>query len=131
VSILNPVTLARTAFVCKDASGCLTNPTNSTDLGTFQQQIILPGTGTSQIRVSCGGGSATLNLFGALAVDPATNQVFVAQSGSNQILIVNLGPTSSTTMKAAQITELQVKTVAGATTGGIPGALMSQRTLTS
>jgi DNA-binding beta-propeller fold protein YncE len=134
VSISNPVTLQRTAFVCNLLSGstaCLTNPTNNTELGTFQGQIKLPGTGTSQVTVTAGGHSTTLNLFGGLAVDPATNQAFVAQSGSNQILIVNLGPTPSTTLKPAQITELQVPTVPGAIIGGIPGALMPQGTLTS
>ena len=131
VSISNPVTLQRTALVCNQSSGCLTNPTNNTDLTTFQGQIKLPGAGTSQVTVTAGGNSTTLNLFGGLAVDAATNQAFVAQSGSNQILIVNLGPTPSTTLKPAQITELQVPTVPGAIIGGIPGALMPQGTLTS
>jgi DNA-binding beta-propeller fold protein YncE len=129
VSILNPVALQRTAFVCKDPSGCLTNPTNANDQATFLQQIVLPGTGTSQVSVP--GITNPLNLYGGLVVDPATNQAFVAQSGSNQILIVDLGPTLSTKLKAAQITELQVPTVAGATLGGISGALMPQGTLTS
>ena len=131
VSISNPTTQQRVAFVCNVSSGCLVNPGNPTDLATFQQQIKLPGTGTSQVTVTAGGTSTNLTLFGALAVDPATNQAFVAQSGSNQILIVNLGPTASTTLKNVQITDLQVPTVAGATVGGIPGALMPQGTLTS
>src|SRR5205814_3368640 len=58
--------------------------------------------------------------------DPASNQAFVVQSGSNTIRVVNLG-----SIKASQITDLQVPTVAGATIGGIPGALMTQGTLTS
>jgi len=52
-----------------------------------------------------------LNLFGGLAVDPATNQAFVVQSGSSTIQIVDLGPTSSTKLKTVEITELQVPTV--------------------
>jgi len=106
VSISNPVTLQRYAFV-SDASG------DATHLG---------GTGSASISV----GSNTLNLFGGLAVDPATNQAFVVQSGSNTIRIVDLGG-----LKAAQITELQVPTVSGAQIGGISGALMPQGTLTS
>src|SRR5262249_45700995 len=69
-----------------------------------------------------------------VAVDPATNQAFVAQSGSNQILIVNLGPTATTTLKPAQITELVVPVPSVANppiVGGIPGPLMPQGTLTS
>ena len=131
VSISNPSTLQRVAFACNVSSACIVNPGNPADLTTFQQQIKLPGTGTSQITVTAGGTSTNLTLFGALAVDPATNQAFVAQSGSNQILIVNLGPIASTTMKSVEITELQVPTVAGATLGGIAGALMPQGTLTS
>lgn len=71
-------------------------------------------------------GGSTLTLFGGVAVDPATNQAFVAESAGNKIQIVSLGP-----LKSAQISELQVPTVAGATIGGIPGALMPQGTLTS
>jgi DNA-binding beta-propeller fold protein YncE len=72
-----------------------------------------------------------LPLFGGLAVDPATNQAFVAMSGSNEIRVIPLAGASSTTMKPVQITELQVPTVAGALIGGISGALMPQGTLTS
>jgi hypothetical protein len=136
VSISNPTTLQRVAFACNSAAvpaaSCVTDPgTDPNLLSTFQQQIKLPGAGTSQITVNAGGTSTNLTLFGALAVDPATNQAFVAQSGSNQILIVNLGPIASTTMKGIEITELQVPTVSGAIVGGIPGALMPQGTLSS
>jgi hypothetical protein len=48
------------------------------------------------------------------------------QPANGAIQIANLG-----SLKAAQITELQVPTVSGATIGGIPGALMPQGTLTS
>jgi DNA-binding beta-propeller fold protein YncE len=126
VSISNPVNLRRYALVCASASACQVNP-------TVPSQITLPGTGTGSVTFTPAGASAavTLNLFGAVAVDPATNQAFVAQSGSGTILVVNLGPTPSTTLKAAEITELQVPTVSGAVIGGIAGALMPQGTLTS
>jgi hypothetical protein len=71
-----------------------------------------------------------LSLFGGLAVDPATNQAFVAirkRHHSNR----QSCPTVSTTLKAAQITEVQVPTVSGALIGGIAGSLMPQGTLTS
>jgi DNA-binding beta-propeller fold protein YncE len=74
---------------------------------------------------------SSLTLFGGLAVDPATNQAFVVQSSNSAIQIINLGPTPSTTLKTAQITELQVPTVSGALIGGIVGALMPQGTLVS
>jgi len=129
-SISNPVTQQRQAFVCNQTpTNCITNPTTAGEQTTFQQQITLPGTGTSSVDVTVGGTTTTLNLFGAVAVDPATNQAFIVQSGANNILIVNLGPTATTTLKSAQISELQVPTVSGAIVGGISGALMPQGTL--
>ncbi|HSC45731.1 MAG TPA: hypothetical protein VLC94_07855 [Candidatus Acidoferrum sp.] len=129
VSITNPVAQQREAFVCKVSSGCLTNPTNAADQTTFQKQITLDGPGTSSVDVTAGGTTTTLKLFGDVVVDPATNQAFIVQSGAGNILIVNLGPTASTTLKAAQVSELQVPTVSGAVIGGIAGALMPQGTL--
>lgn len=115
VSISNPTTLQRYAFV-SDSAG------DATHLG---------GTGSASISV----GGNTLNLFGGLAVDPATNQAFVVQSGSNTIRIVDLrGCPSSECLKAAQITELQVpvpNVPNPPLVGGIPGAVMPQGTLTS
>ena len=133
VSISNPVTQRRYALVCNVTSGCLTNPMNNTDLTTYQQQVKLPGTGTSSVTVTPNGSSTTLNLFGGVAVDPATNQAFIVQSGSGTILIVNLGnlgASVSPAIKTAEINELQVPTVPGALIGGIAGALMPQGTLT-
>jgi len=130
VSISNPTTLRRISFVCNVSSSCITS-WDSSNLSTFQQQIKLPGTGTSQVSVSAGGTSTNLTLFGGLAVDPATNQAFIAMSGSNEIRIIPLAGPASTPMKPVQITELQVPTVTGATIGGISGALMPQGTLTS
>ena len=134
VSISNPVTQTRYALACiLPAGSCLTNPdqTDQNQLHTFLSQTTLPGTGTSTISVSAAGTTANLTLFGALVVDPATNQAFVVESGSNEIRIVDLGPTAGSTPKAAQITELRVPTVTGALIGGIAGASMPQGTLTS
>jgi len=134
VSISNPVTQTRYAVACILPLGsCLTNPDqhDQTQLQTFLSQTTLPGTGTSSISVSAAGTTATLTLFGGLAVDPATNQAFVVESGTGEIRIVDLGPSASSTPKAAQITELQVPTVNGALIGGITGASMPQGTLTS
>src|SRR5262249_43029585 len=108
VSISNPVTLQRYAFASDP-----NNPTATFLSGKGTTTICIPNTGTPP----CPGGSTTLNLFGGLAVDPATNQAFVVQSGSNQIRIINLqlDPTDAqkqrTLLKPAQITELQVPTV--------------------
>ena len=85
-----------------------------------------PNDGIATVPVTVNGTSVSLNLFGGLAVDPATNQAFLVQSGTGKIQIVNLGP-----LKSAQITELQVPTVTGALVGGIAGANMPQGTLTS
>jgi DNA-binding beta-propeller fold protein YncE len=142
VSVSNPVTLQRTAFVCNlgaappppptpPSAACLPNPANATQQQQYLAQIVLNGTGTSSVTVNAGGTSTPLTLFGGVAVDPATNQAFVVQSGSGQIWIINLGPSSGTTLKTTQITELQVPTVPGALIGGIAGALMPQGTLTS
>lgn len=132
VSISNPVTLKRYAFACNSpAASCLTDPTDSTTQQQFLAQTVLPGTGTSQISVNVGGTARNFTLFGGLAVDPATNQAFVLQSGSGTIQIVDLGPISSTVLKPAEVTEIQVPTVSGALIGGIKGAVMPQGTLTS
>jgi hypothetical protein len=122
VSISDPVTRQRRAFVCAVAS-C--NPAMITDA-----QITLPGgvgAGTANLAVQ-NGTTGSLTLFGGLAVDPATNQAFVVQSGSGTIQVVNLG-----SIKATQITEVLVPSPnpgLGAI-GGIPNALVPQATLTS
>jgi hypothetical protein len=111
LSVSNPVAQQRFAVVCAVVGGtCPATPVDQ----------------TSTMNVTVNGGTATLKLFGGLAVDPATNQAFVVQPGSGAIQIASLG-----SLKTAQITELQVPTVSGATIGGIAGALMPQGTLTS
>jgi len=134
VSVSNPVTQRRYALACILTVGtCLTNPdqTIQSQIDMFRTQSTLPGTGTAQISITASGTTTNLTLFGGLAVDPATNQAFVVQSGSGTIQIVNLGPVASATLKAAEISELQVPTVAGALIGGIAGAAIPQGTLTS
>jgi DNA-binding beta-propeller fold protein YncE len=109
VSISNPVTQQRYAFL----------------------SIGAPQTTLPSVAVTAAGAAQTLTLFGGVAVDPATNQAFVVDSTAGKVQIVNLAPTASTALKPAEITELQVPTVSGATIGGISGALMPQGTLTS
>jgi len=77
---------------------------------TVGRQFVLP---TGQTGVGSAGG---LTISGAVAVDPATNQALVVNSGSGNITLVNL----STRKKNVQITRLV-----------IPGGLLPQATLTS
>jgi DNA-binding beta-propeller fold protein YncE len=86
-----------------------------------------PGTtGSANITVQNG----TLTLWGGVAVDPATNQAFVVQSGSGLIQIVPLSTTASNAQKPTEITEVVVQPSPGVI-GGIPNALVPQATLTS
>jgi DNA-binding beta-propeller fold protein YncE len=133
VSISDPVTARRYAFVCNVApNSCLTNPQNPTQQATFNAQNTLPGTGTATLTVANGTTNA-LTLFGGIAVDPATNQAFVVMSGSSQIYIVNLGPVPANTLKAAQISNILVPSPNPGlgVVGGIPNATVPQGTLTS
>ncbi len=110
ISVSNPVTQARYAVVQLGS-------------GSLQTLPVVP--------VTVAGAPQNLTVFGGVAVDPATNQAFVVDPIAGKIQIVNLGPTSATTLKPVEITELQVPTVAGALIGGISGAVMPQGTLTS
>jgi hypothetical protein len=112
VSISDPVTRTRRAFVCQSSSACQVNP-------IVPSQVTLTGTGTATIN--------SLTLWGGIAVDPATNQAFVVQSGSSTIEIVNLG-----SFKTTEITEVVVpgSTSTPGAIGGIPNALVPQATLT-
>ncbi|HEY6386601.1 MAG TPA: hypothetical protein VIX91_13055 [Candidatus Acidoferrum sp.] len=133
VSISDPVTARRYAFVCNVApNSCLTNPQNPTDQQTFNTQTTLPGTGTATLTVA-NGTTNSLTLFGGIVVDPATNQAFVVMSGSSQIYIVNLGPVPANTLKAAQISNILVPSPNPGlgVVGGIPNATVPQGTLTS
>jgi DNA-binding beta-propeller fold protein YncE len=117
LSVSNPVTQSRFAVI---------------SIGS--PQTVLPSvpvtvTGTSSAQ--------NLTIFGGVAVDPATNQAFVADPTAGKIQIVNLNPNPIPStppyslFKPSEITELQVPTVSGALIGGIAGALMPQGTLTS
>src|SRR4029077_2829219 len=100
-----------------------------------QARYAIISTGSPQtlpvVAVTVAGAPQNLTVFGGVAVDPATNQAFVADPTAGKIEIVNLGPTSVTTLKPVEITELQVPTVSGTLIGGISGAVMPQGTLTS
>ena len=111
LSVSNPVTQARYAVI---------------QIGNPQTLPVVP--------VTVAGAPQNLTVFGGVAVDPATNQAFVVDPTAGKIAIVNLGPTSATTLKPVEITELQVpvpNVPNPPLVGGIPGALMPQGTLTS
>ena len=91
------------------------------------------------------GTSSCLTLWGGLAVDPATNQAFVLESGPpltstnppaptpGQIEIVNLGPSTTNAPKPTHISEVIVPSAnpGPGVIGGIPNARVPQGTLTS
>jgi len=114
VSISDPVTAKRYVIVDFNAPG--NTPTN----GSFSFPVQ-------------NGTSGTLILSGGVVVDPATNQAFVAESGSNLIQIINLGPGASNKLKNTQITDVVVPSPqpGPVVIGGIPKAFVPQGTLTS
>jgi DNA-binding beta-propeller fold protein YncE len=142
VSISDPVSQRRYAFVCETNSAanmktnapapCLTNPQNSSDQTTFNNQTTLAGTGTATLTVA-NGTTNSLTLFGGLAVDPVTNQAFAVMSGSGEIDVINLGPSPTNQLKSAQISEILVPNPNPSlgVIGGIPNATVPQGTLTS
>jgi hypothetical protein len=88
------------------------------------------------------GTTNSLTLFGALAVDPSTNQAFVVKSGSGTIDIVDLGSVfTATPIKSAHINELIVPSSppsictqpspGNPIVSGIPNTVFPQGTLTS
>jgi DNA-binding beta-propeller fold protein YncE len=94
-------------------------------------------TGSANITVQ-NGTTNSLTLWGGVAVDPATNQAFIVQSGSGVIQIIDLTalPVTSPTniMKSAEITQVVVPSPPNSgpgVIGGIPNALVPQATLTS
>lgn len=124
VSVSDPVTRKRYAFVCASSSACQVNP-------IVPSQIQLSGTGMATLPVQNGTPSSTLTLFGGLAVDPVTNQAFVVKSGSGSIDIVDL--TGGTAIKPTHISEVIVPSPPNSgqgTIGGIPNALVPQAALT-
>ena len=92
-----------------------------------------PGTtGSANITVQ-NGTTNSLTLWGGVAVDPATNQAFIVQSGSGVIQVMNLSSTSANAPKSTEITEVVVPSPnpGPGVIGGIPNALVPQATLTS
>jgi DNA-binding beta-propeller fold protein YncE len=139
VSVSDPVSARRYAFVCEAnatkqnaAPPCLVDPPDAAHETIFNNQTTLTGTGKATLTVT-NGTTNSLTLFGGLAVDPATNQAFVIMSGSNQIDIINLGPSPTNQLKAVQISEILVPSPNPGlgVIGGIPNATVPQGTLTS
>jgi len=103
-----------------------------------KRYAIVSGLGPSAVAFQVSNGTTnTLTLWGGVAVDPATNQAFVLESGSGpnqsgKIEIVNLGPASSNNPKPTHISELIVPspTPGPGVIGGISNALVPQATLT-
>src|SRR5229473_658943 len=93
-------------------------------------------TGSANITVQ-NGTTNSLTLWGGVAVDPATNQAFIVQSGSGVIQVINLSalPTSAPAnmLKSTEITEVIVPSPnpGPGIIGGIPNALVPQGALTS
>jgi DNA-binding beta-propeller fold protein YncE len=93
-------------------------------------------TGSANITVQ-NGTTNSLTLWGGVAVDPATNQAFIVQSGSGVIQIIDLTalPVASppNIMKPVEITQVVVPSPnpGPGVIGGIPNALVPQATLTS
>jgi DNA-binding beta-propeller fold protein YncE len=89
-------------------------------------------TGSANITVS-NGTTNSLTLWGGVAVDPATNQAFIVQSGSGVIQVMNLSSTSANAPKSTEITEVVVPSPnpGPGIIGGIPNALVPQATLAS
>ena len=116
--------------------GTPVNQVSVSDPVTFKRYAIVDfgstTTGSVSIPVT-NGTTGNLTLWGGVAVDPSTNQAFVVQSGSNDIQVINLGPSPSNAMKPTQITEIIVPNPnpGPGIIGGIPKALVPQATLTS
>jgi len=110
VSISDPVTRARYALI------------NMPQGTTGSASIPVPNNTT-----------VTLILRGGVAVDPATNQAFIVQSGSGVIQVINLSSTSTNAPKSTEITQVVVPSPnpGPGVIGGIPNALVPQGTLTS
>jgi DNA-binding beta-propeller fold protein YncE len=112
------------------------NQVSISDPVTQRRYAYVPLNGTSTVTLAVQNGTTnSLRLWGGIAVDPATNQAFVVESGNSnsggdvgRIEIINLGA-----LKPAEITEVVVPSpVPGpGTIGGIPNAFVPQGTLTS
>jgi DNA-binding beta-propeller fold protein YncE len=110
------------------------NQVSISDPITQKRYAIVPVNGASTATLAVQNGTTnSLRLWGGIAVDPATNQAFVVESGSaapgpGQIEIINLGA-----LKPVEITDVVVPspTPGPGAIGGIPNASVPQATLTS
>ena len=100
---------------------------------TRKRYAIVPVNGPSNATLSVQNGTTgSLRLWGGVAVDPATNQAIVVESGGTsspgQLELINLG-----TFKSTEIMQVVVPspTPGPGIIGGIPNALVPQGTLTS
>jgi hypothetical protein len=130
VSVSDPVTRQRYAIVTGFGPSAVSFPVQN---------------GVNSNTTGDCGTSSCLTLWGGLAVDPATNQAFVLESGPSvtnsnppaptpgQIEIVNLGPSTTNAPKPTHISEVIVPSPAPGpgVIGGIPNARVPQGTLTS
>ena len=118
------------------APGTPVNQVSISDPVTRQRYALInmpSGTvGSVSIPVT-NGTTNSLTLWGGVAVDPATNQAFVVQSGSGVIQIINLSSTPSNAPKSTEISQVVVPSPnpGPGVIGGIPNALVPQATLTS
>src|SRR6266849_5052775 len=117
------------------------NQVSISDLVTRRRYALvnMPSGTTGSVNIPVTNGTTgSLTLWGGVAVDPATNQAFVVQSGSGVIQVINLTalPTAAPAniMKSAEITQVVVPTPPNpgpGAIGGIPNALVPQATLAS
>ena len=112
-----------------------------------RRYAIVPNLGSGAISIPVTNGTTgMLTLWGGIAVDPATNQAFVVESGNaastgppavtatpGQIEIINLGPGPTNSIKPVHVMEILVPSPAPGlgVIGGVPNAIVPQATLTS
>jgi hypothetical protein len=121
--------------------GTPVNQVSISDPVTRQRYALvnMPSGTTGSVNIPVTNGTTNfLTLWGGVAVDPATNQAFIVQSGSGVIQVMDLTalPVTSTAnmMKSPEITEVIVPSPPNSgpgVIGGIPNALVPQATLTS
>jgi DNA-binding beta-propeller fold protein YncE len=118
--------------------GLPANPVNQVSISdpvTLKRYAVIPlasGTGSANITVQ-NGSTNSLTLLGGVAVDPATNQAFVVQSGSGGIQAINLSALGALPNPQPQISQVLVPSPnpGPGVIGGIPNASIPQATLTS
>ena len=92
----------------------LINPGGPTATGTQTPYRIIAAIPTGQIGAFTPSGSTTPTVYGAMAYDPKTNLVLVANAGSGTLSYLDLDPTSA--FKKINIRDIQV------TSGGVPNS---------